>query len=68
MRTGNRKLTALGAVELLLGAGCMALTFRNGRMRVPAALFTAAAVTAGTFHICAALTGMPTDEEESPAP
>ena len=68
MTTGHKKLLAAGITELVLGAGCMALTFRNGRMRVPAALFTAAAVTAGTFHICAALTGMPTDEEESPAP
>ena len=56
MTTGNRALAALGAAELLLGAGCMAWTLRSGRMRLPWALFTAAAVTAGTFHICGALT------------
>ena len=55
MRIGNRMLTVLGAAELLLGAGCVTLTLRNGRIRLPWALVTAAAVTAGTFHICGAL-------------
>lgn len=41
----------LGAAELLLGVGCMALTFRKGRPRISRAVFTAAAVTAGMFHI-----------------
>ena len=56
MRIGNKSLGALGAAELLLGAVCMARTFRSGRMRPPWALLTAAAVTAGTFHVCGALT------------
>ena len=57
MRIGNKSLGALGAAELLpLGAVCMARTFRSGRMRPPWALLTAAAVTAGTFHICGAWT------------
>ena len=66
MTTGHRKLLAAGITELLLGAGCMALTLRSGRMRIPAALFTAAAVAAGTFQISAALTEMPVDEKERP--
>ena len=56
MTTGHKKLLAAGITELVLGAGCMALTIRGGRMRPPWALLTAAAVTAGTFHICGALT------------
>ena len=56
MTTGHKKLLAAGITELVLGAGCMALTIRGGRMRVPSAFFTAAAVSAGVFHICGALT------------
>lgn len=56
MRIGNKGLGVLGAAELLLGAACMVRSFRSGRMRPSRALLTAAAVTAGTFHICGALT------------
>ena len=56
MRSGNKNLGALGAAELLLGAVCMARTFRSGRVRLPWVILTAAAVTAGTFSICGALT------------
>ena len=56
MKTGHKRQLAGGALGLMAGIGLVLRACLTGRWRVSlTALLTAAAVTAGTFHICGAL-------------